>query len=83
MVQQAAPHSFAVEPLRGGSRREKPGGGRGVGQGEEISMADRTNTTLTDSEAQEFHGIFVSSFVAFTSIVVVAHILVWLWRPWL
>ncbi len=48
-------------------------------------MADQKSTTsgLTDNEAKEFHEIFVSSFVAFTSVVVVAHILVWLWRPWL
>jgi light-harvesting complex 1 beta chain len=38
---------------------------------------------LTDQEAKEFHGIFVSSFLAFTAIAVVAHILVWMWRPWL
>jgi light-harvesting complex 1 beta chain len=38
---------------------------------------------LTDDEAKEFHGIFVSSFLAFTAIAVVAHILVWMWRPWL
>ncbi|EGV19671.1 MULTISPECIES: light-harvesting antenna LH1, beta subunit [Thiocapsa] len=48
-------------------------------------MTNRNVTTsgLTENEAKEFHGIFVSSFVTFTSIVVVAHILVWLWRPWL
>lgn len=38
---------------------------------------------LTEDEAKEFHGIFVSSFLAFTAIAVVAHILVWMWRPWL
>lgn len=38
---------------------------------------------LTESEAKEFHGIFVSSFIAFVAVAVVAHILVWLWRPWL
>ena len=38
---------------------------------------------LTDGEAKEFHGIFVSSFLAFTAIAAVAHILVWMWRPWL
>ena len=37
---------------------------------------------LTDGEAKEFHGIFVSSFLAFTAIAAVAHILVWMWRPW-
>ena len=38
---------------------------------------------LTESEAKEFHSIFVSSFMIFTVIAVVAHILAWMWRPWL
>lgn len=38
---------------------------------------------LTASEAQEFHKIFVTSFLVFTAIAVVAHILVWSWRPWI
>ncbi|CAN5845622.1 light-harvesting antenna LH1, beta subunit [soil metagenome] len=38
---------------------------------------------LTPSEAKEFHGIFVSSFIAFTVIAIIAHILAWMWRPWL
>jgi light-harvesting complex 1 beta chain len=38
---------------------------------------------LTESEAKEFHKIFVTSFIIFTLIAVVAHILVWQWRPWL
>lgn len=38
---------------------------------------------LTEPEAKEFHTIFVFSFIAFTAIAVVAHILVWAWRPWL
>ncbi|MEM8689452.1 MAG: light-harvesting antenna LH1, beta subunit [Pseudomonadota bacterium] len=38
---------------------------------------------LTDTEAQEFHRIFISSFVGFTAVATVAHILVWMWRPWL
>lgn len=38
---------------------------------------------LTESEAREFHGIFVTSFLAFTAIAIVAHILAWMWRPWL
>jgi light-harvesting complex 1 beta chain len=48
-------------------------------------MAEPSSTLsgLTDDEAKEFHGIFVSSFLAFTAIAVVAHILVWMWRPWL
>ena len=38
---------------------------------------------LTEAEAKEFHGIFIMSFLIFTGIAVVAHILVWMWRPWL
>lgn len=50
-------------------------------------MADRDTRTgsfsgLTEDEAKEFHRIFMSSFIIFTIIAVVAHILVWMWRPW-
>ncbi len=38
---------------------------------------------LTAQEAREFHGAFMSGFIGFTAIAVVAHILVWVWRPWL
>lgn len=38
---------------------------------------------LTPEEAKEFHKIFVSSFIIFTIIAIIAHILVWMWRPWL
>jgi light-harvesting complex 1 beta chain len=38
---------------------------------------------LTEQEAKEFHKIFVTSFLVFTAIAVVAHVLVWQWRPWL
>ncbi len=37
---------------------------------------------LTEAEAQEFHGIFVKSFIIFTIIAIIAHFLVWQWRPW-
>ena len=40
-------------------------------------------TYLTPEEAKEFHKLFVMSFLIFTAIAVVAHILVWNWRPWL
>lgn len=51
-------------------------------------MVDRDVSTgtlsgLTEVEAKEFHKIFMSSFIIFTLIAVVAHILVWFWRPWL
>ncbi|MFO1090929.1 MAG: light-harvesting antenna LH1, beta subunit [Hyphomicrobiales bacterium] len=49
-------------------------------------MADNRSGSLsglTESEAREFHGIFVTSFLAFTAVAVVAHFLVWQWRSWL
>ncbi len=38
---------------------------------------------LTEIEAKEFHSIFMTSFIGFVVVAIVAHILVWLWRPWL
>lgn len=38
---------------------------------------------LTDQEAQEFHSIFMTSFMLFTLVAIAAHVLVWMWRPWL
>jgi light-harvesting complex 1 beta chain len=47
-------------------------------------MAENTSTSgMTEEEAKEFHGIFVQSMTTFFGIVIVAHILAWLWRPWL
>jgi light-harvesting complex 1 beta chain len=48
-------------------------------------MADsgKSLSGLTEDEAKEFHGIFVTSFIIFTVIAIVAHILAWSWRPWL
>jgi light-harvesting complex 1 beta chain len=44
---------------------------------------DGSLSGLTDAEAKEFHRIFMTSFVIFTLIAVVAHFLAWQWRPWL
>ncbi|HVO48632.1 MAG TPA: light-harvesting antenna LH1, beta subunit [Steroidobacteraceae bacterium] len=38
---------------------------------------------LSEQEAKEFHRIFMASFIVFLLIAIVAHILVWQWRPWL
>jgi light-harvesting complex 1 beta chain len=38
---------------------------------------------LSEDEAKEFHKIFMASFLVFTGIAVVAHVLAWMWRPWL
>ncbi|MGF1552344.1 MAG: light-harvesting antenna LH1, beta subunit [Paracoccaceae bacterium] len=39
-------------------------------------------TGLTDDEAKDFHEVYMSGLILFTGVAVVAHILVWLWRPW-
>ena len=39
---------------------------------------DRSSLSgLTEAEAQEFHSLFVTSFIVFTVIAIIAHILVW------
>jgi light-harvesting complex 1 beta chain len=50
-----------------------------------MAIEDRTGSLsgLTEREAKEFHGIFMTSFIIFTVIAIIAHILVWMWRPWL
>jgi light-harvesting complex 1 beta chain len=49
-----------------------------------VHMADRKGSIsgLNDDEAQEFHRYWVQGFVGFTAVAVVAHLLVWIWRPW-
>lgn len=44
---------------------------------------DSSLSGLTEGEAKEFHQIFIQSFLIFTAVAVVAHILAWIWRPWL
>jgi light-harvesting complex 1 beta chain len=47
-------------------------------------MSNRNSISgLTDEEAQEFHHYWVQGFVGFTAIAVIAHMLVWAWRPWI
>lgn len=38
---------------------------------------------LTEDDARAFHRMFVVSFLGFLAIAIVAHILVWQWRPWI
>lgn len=48
-------------------------------------MADNRSGSLsglTEQEAKEFHSIFMTSFIVFTVIAIIAHFLVWNWRPW-
>lgn len=48
-------------------------------------MADDRKGTLsglTANEAKEFHSVFMTSFIGFTVIAIIAHVLAWSWRPW-
>jgi light-harvesting complex 1 beta chain len=54
---------------------------------QEVFMSERqlhggSNSGLTEAEAREFHGYYMTGLIGFTAIAVVAHILTWLWRPW-
>jgi light-harvesting complex 1 beta chain len=40
-------------------------------------------TGLTEAEAQEVHGWVVRSFTVYVVFAIVAHVLMWMWRPWL
>jgi light-harvesting complex 1 beta chain len=48
-------------------------------------MADAKSSLsgLSDGEAQEFHKLFMQGFIGFTIVAVIAHVLAWIWRPWL
>jgi light-harvesting complex 1 beta chain len=46
-------------------------------------MSNGSMSGLSEQEAREFHRLFVVSFIVFTVIAIIAHVLVWQWRPWL
>jgi light-harvesting complex 1 beta chain len=48
----------------------------------EITMAERSLSGLTVEEAVEVHEQFKTTFSAFILIAAVAHVLVWVWKPW-
>ena len=37
---------------------------------------------LTDEQAQELHSVYMSGLWLFVAIAVVAHLAVYIWRPW-
>ncbi|HTZ71572.1 MAG TPA: light-harvesting antenna LH1, beta subunit [Acetobacteraceae bacterium] len=47
-----------------------------------MTLQTDSPTGLTAEEAQEFHKLFMQGFLIFTGIAIVAHFLVWVWRPW-
>jgi light-harvesting complex 1 beta chain len=56
---------------------------RGSGREKKLEVIFMSLSGLTEQEAKEFHRIFMTSFIIFLIIAIVAHILVWQWRPWL
>jgi light-harvesting complex 1 beta chain len=47
-------------------------------------MADNNSWSgVSDQEAQEFHNFYLQGTTLFTLVAIVAHVLVWLWRPWI
>jgi light-harvesting complex 1 beta chain len=88
---RAAPRNAAASAAASPAAGDVRGFGRKVargpkGQKEWKTMADGRVVSLsglTDQEAKEFHGIFMTSFIIFTVIAVIAHFLAWQWRPWL
>ncbi|MFK7914589.1 MAG: light-harvesting antenna LH1, beta subunit [Pseudomonadales bacterium] len=45
-------------------------------------MSNATLSGLSNDEAKEFHGTFIMGFIGFTIVAIIAHVLVWMWRPW-
>jgi light-harvesting complex 1 beta chain len=72
--------------MQPGSASDAPVLGR---QNGDAAMSDKRDerfgpgTYLTPEEAKEFHKLFITSFALFTAVAIVAHILVWMWRPWI
>jgi light-harvesting complex 1 beta chain len=58
------------------------GNGRKANYGESNMADNRPVSGLTENEAKTFHGVFMTSFIIFTVIALIAHFLVWQWRPW-
>jgi light-harvesting complex 1 beta chain len=48
-----------------------------------MAANDGSLSGLSEAEAREFHSVFMTSFVVFVIVAAIAHILAWMWRPWL
>jgi len=44
-------------------------------------MAEKSLSGLTVEEAEEVHAQFQTTFTAFLVLAAVAHVLVWVWKP--
>ncbi len=55
----------------------------GGGYGDLTARPSTPTSGLNEDEARGFHTAFTMSFLGFLAIAIVAHILVWQWRPWI
>ena len=47
-----------------------------------MSDDDKWPSGLTPKEAKEFHRYYMMGTLGFLGVTIVAHILIWMWRPW-
>ena len=55
----------------------------GSAYGDLTARPSTPTSGLTEDEARGFHKAFMMSFAGFVAVAVVAHFLVWQWRPWI
>lgn len=70
---------------RGGSRGDADGGHLAPNHTQlngDNPMNERIGTHLTPEEAQEIHKGFMGTFVLYVAIALVAHGLMWAYKPW-
>ena len=49
---------------------------------QQMSDSSLSFTGLTDEQAQELHSVYLSGLQLFSAVAIVAHLLVFIWRPW-
>ncbi len=47
-----------------------------------MAESARGTSGYTEEEAREFHKGYMNGFMVFLVVAVIAHFLVWQWRPW-
>ena len=47
-----------------------------------IAIGGNAMSSLSESEAKEFHSAYIMGFTGFTIVAIVAHWLLYTWKPW-
>ena len=47
-----------------------------------IAIGGNSMSSLSESEAKEFHSAYIMGFTGFTIVAIVAHWLLYTWKPW-